>query len=196
MGQRSRTFLWLAVLGIAFLVSLRLPVEGQVAVAPAPPAKPQPSDIMAAWYTANGLADEDKEGLVVYAGQETERFAEMLGLTLHVPTMLAMWHRESGFSEIKGDDRKSFGITQTLYRDERRWRKFWKKRGLGFGSLDDPSTQIAFGVAEFSECLRMARGNEFDAVRRYNGSGAAARRHARKVFRTRQVVFKVPPPKP
>ena len=73
MGQRSRTFLWLAVLGIAFLVSLRLPVEGQVAVASAPPPHQKPSDIMAAWYTANGLADEDKEGLVVYAGHATGR---------------------------------------------------------------------------------------------------------------------------
>lgn len=153
---------------------------------------PRPSQVMADWYEKHWHRDD---GLVLYAGQETERAASYLFIMRHVPTMLCMWHRESQFRAIAGDDGKSWGITQIVRRREAHWRRFWLNRGIELGSLDDPTTQIFFGVAEFQEHLDLARGNEWEAVRRYNGSGPSARRYARRVFLTRQRVFGIHPPK-
>lgn len=155
------------------------------------PCQETPADVMAAYYKAQGW-DDRNPGFVRYCGGETQRFAAMLGLGAYVPTMLAQWHVESAFRSVHGDDGRSFGVTQIILGREAHWRAFWLKRGLNLGSVYDPSTQIAFGVAEFYECLGMAKGNTFQAVRRYNGSGWRARAYARRVLAVRKAVFGIP----
>jgi hypothetical protein len=155
-----------------------------------------PGGVMAEWYRSNHLdaSAGDNEGFIEYVGEETVRAAKMLGIDDQVPTMLCMWHRESNYHVKPGDDGKSFGVTQTLLNKEEHWRTFWKERGVELGTLYDPSTQVFFGVAEFSECLKQANGDEFDAVRRYNGSGWKARRYARRVFFSRKLIYGYPLP--
>jgi hypothetical protein len=71
--------------------------------------------VMLAWfYDYHGLEQGVNKGLPYYAAKDTEYFAKVINLYEHVPTMLAMWHRESGYKSITGDDGKSFGITQTM----------------------------------------------------------------------------------
>ena len=151
---------------------------------------------MLAWfYDIHALEKSENKGLALYAAIETENFAKLINLYEHVPTMLAMWHRETGYRSVYGDDGKSFGITQTLRKKEKKWREYWRLRDVELPSIDDPMTQIAFGVAEFDYCLQLAQGDEFDAVRRYNGGnngGAGLRRarlYARKVFQSRKNIF-------
>lgn len=154
-------------------------------------AVPPPSERMASWYQGNGW--EANEGFVLFCGQETERFAALLGIEAHVPTLLSMWHRESAYTVVAGDDGQSYGVTQTLRRWENHWREFWLGRGIELGSLDDPSTQIAFGVAEFSECLKYAKGDVDQAIGRYNGGKSwhkkKAQRYVGRVLKTRKLVF-------
>lgn len=122
---------------------------------------------------------------------DTKRYAKKLCLGGELDTLLSMAHRESHF-DMFADTRPvedSFGIYQTRIQYEGRLRRFWLNRGVTLGSIEDVETQCAFGVAEFWLHLQAAGGNIWGAVRRYNGSGAAAHRHAKKVFISRRVIF-------
>lgn len=126
-----------------------------------------------------------------YVAGETERLAKSVGHGDKLETLLAMWHTESHFQQA-ADDGDSYGVAQTRKRYEKRLRTWWLKRGVPLGSLDDPTTQVAFGVAEFAEHWHYARNDKnrlWETVRRYNGSGPGARNHAKKVFRARKVIF-------
>lgn len=126
-----------------------------------------------------------------YVVAETRVFSEKLGHEKHLKTILAMWYTESRYIQ-DADDGDSYGIAQTRKRYEKRLRKFWDDRGIELGSIQDPATQVAFGVAEFHEKWHYARRHKnrlWDTVRRYNGSGPAARAHANRVFRFRKAIF-------
>lgn len=168
------------------------------------------ADRMAEFYKWKVHPKIDPE-LVRYAGQETFRFAHLIKLTdEHARIMLCMWHRESAYNQkasdakVVGMRKRSQGIAQTRRSYFTRLRKFWKDRGVELGSFDDPSTQVAFGVAEFKEKLTQSKGDVYDAVRRYNGGGegasalnkARACEYAYKVFVTRTVVYSDPLPQP
>jgi hypothetical protein len=170
---------------LIFAALLLLPIA-------APAQSISPADVMARWYAST--SQDGENCLVFYAGRETEKLAARAGIGRHVPTMLSMWHRESGFRQISGDDGRSFGITQTLLVYEPIWRKWWADRGVQLGPVSDPRTQIAYGVAEFWHCLRDQKGDEFQAVRQYNGSSFRAYAYARRVFATRRRVFGMKPP--
>jgi hypothetical protein len=106
-------------------------------------------------------------------------------------TLLSMFYVESKYIQ-NADDGDSYGIAQTRKRYEHRLRIWWYERGLDLGSIDDPTAQIAFGVAEFVEhwyYARKSRNRLWETVRRYNGSGPKARLHAEKVFRARKAIF-------
>ena len=168
-------------------------------VAQAKPAA-SPARVMSNWYATfqstwgpgdKDIVDSDQVFLV---GRDTERFARKLNLQAHVPTMLCMWHRESNYDPTLLSPKDCYGVSQLVLTEEPRWRKFWAKRKVYLGPIDDPTTQVAFGVAEYYRKLRRSRGNVYLAVRRYNGRGPAAKEYARRVFMTRKMVFKQPLP--
>lgn len=122
--------------------------------------------------------------------RSTEKYARLLCLQGELDTLLALAHREAQCRKDRlGDDGKSFGAYQTLLDDMEEFRGFWKRRGIKLRPVMDLDTQCAFGVAEFYKKLLVSRGNVWGAVRRYNGSGPMAQRHARKVFVSRRVIF-------
>lgn len=126
-----------------------------------------------------------------YVAEETERLAKIVGHGDKVETLLAMWHVESHFQQA-ADDGDSYGVAQTRKCYEKRLREWWSKRGVALGSIDDPTAQVAFGVAEFAEHWHYARNDQnrlWQTVRRYNGSGRGARAHAKKVFAARKAIF-------
>ncbi len=126
-----------------------------------------------------------------YVVGETRRLAASVGHRDKLKTLLAMWYVESRYNQA-ADDGDSYGIAQTRKKYEKRLRRWWGDRGVELGSMDDPTAQVAFGVAEFSEHWRYARHSKnrlWDTVRRYNGSGTAAKRHARRVFKARAAIF-------
>lgn len=133
----------------------------------------------------------DPDYLIFVTG-ETRRFAKMVGHEGDLKTLLAMWYVESRYRQ-DADDGDSYGIAQTRKRYEKRLKIWWHERGVELGSLDDPSTQVAFGVAEFTDhwyYARHCKGNRlWETVRRYNGSGKDAKRHARRVFIARAQMF-------
>jgi len=111
-------------------------------------------------------------------------------------TLLALWHVESEFRDIPGVDGLSFGRAQTCYGYQARLRKWWRARGETLDPSDHAiSTQMAFGVAEFYEKHKRAKGEIFQTVTRYNGCGSAAVNHAKKVFHSRRVIFGLRQPK-
>jgi hypothetical protein len=145
--------------------------------------------MMDRWYWRTGQGQGERmRGLVLFAGKETERYAAMLGVQEHVPKMLCMWHRESSYDQ-KLTDGDSFGMTQVRRRYWKRLYRFWQAKGVELGSIHDPSTQIAFGVAMYAEHLKLAKGDGWEAVRRYNGSGWRARRYQNRVRITYDIVF-------
>ena len=122
-----------------------------------------------------------------------EKFSRLLNLEGADDTLLAMYHIESRFDiTALGDDKKCFGIGQTLITDEPKWRSFWKRRGIILGPDTNLETQVAFSVAEFQAKLQLAHGDLRESVRRYNGAGPRARNYAHLVMRARRIIFKHP----
>lgn len=134
-----------------------------------------------------------------YVTSETRRLSSDVNHGDKLETLLAMFYVESNFRQgVLGDDGRSYGIAQTLLHYEDGLRAWWEDRGQRFGSIDDPTTQVAFGVAEFSRHWYYARRREnrlFETVRGYNGGANGgnglkmATRYAKKVFRTRKAIF-------
>lgn len=123
--------------------------------------------------------------------RDTKRFARMLCLEGHLDTLLSMAHRESQF-DMTLDSRPaedSFGIYQVRRMYEASLRRFWQKRGVRLGDIEDAETQCAFGVAMFWIKLQKSGGNIWGGVRRYNGRGEQAHAYAKKVFISRRVIF-------
>jgi len=153
------------------------------------------AQVMADWYAENWPDKRHgRPGEVLEVGLKTEYYANLLGLDCYGQTMLSQWHRESAYRNVRGLDGKSIGYTQTIIGRQNHWRQFWKLYGVRLGGIRTMDFQVAAGVAEFKEHLDLARGDVWEAVRRYNGSGPRAREYADRVFKTRQVVFGVPPP--
>lgn len=154
-----------------------------------------PADKLVAYYHTHDPSVD--EGLLRYVVAETQRLAKVVDHPDHVETMLAMWHVESRYDQ-KSDDGQSYGIAQTRKDYEAGLRKWWLSRRVSLGSFDDPTAQVAFGVAEFSKDWYYARkagkGRLWEAVMRYNGSGRAARRHADRVFKARKAIFGISEP--
>lgn len=150
-----------------------------------------PADKLVKWYARNYPAVDPS--YLRFVAAETESLAKRVGHGDKVETMLAMWHVESHYRQ-DADDGDSYGVTQTRRRYEKRLRRWWLDRGVSLGSFADPTCQVAFGVAEFSQHWHYARRSNkrlWDTVRRYNGSGPGARKHAAKVFRARKMIFGV-----
>lgn len=148
-----------------------------------------PADKLVAFYAR--IEPGVDPGFLRYVAGETERLAKQVGQGDKTETLLAMWHVESHYEQT-ADDGDSYGIAQTRKRYENRLRIWWLNRGTELGSIDDPTTQVAFGVAEFVEHWKYAehdRNRLWETVRRYNGSGAGARHHAYKVFKARKAIF-------
>jgi hypothetical protein len=141
-------------------------------------APPTPGDRMAAFYDAVPI--RRSEGHIEFVAEETARFAKELNIERYTEIMLCMWHRESAFQQHLNDG-DSYGVTQVRKRYWKRLYKFWLDRGHVLGDISDPSTQAAFGVAMFHEHLKLADGNPWEAVRRYNGSGPKAMRYLKRV---------------
>lgn len=123
----------------------------------------------------------------------TRYYARKIGTEEHFETMLSMWHRESAF-DPKTDDGDSIGVTQTRRRYFKRLRKQWLKLGVTLPSIKTVQTQCAFGVLEFKQHLGYAKGDEIEAIRRYNGSGWRAKRYQKRVLRSRRIIFQIPEP--
>lgn len=127
--------------------------------------------------------------------RESHKWLARLCLEDQLDTFLSMGHRESGFDPtLIGDDGRSYGAFQMLRENEPNWRAFWKARGYRLGGIDSLDTQAAFAAAEFYTKLRVARGNLWGGVRRYNGAGYRAMWYARNVMVSRKVIFKRPHP--
>ena len=130
----------------------------------------------------------------------TEEAAGILCMDPLVATFASMLHRESSFDPaskgVPGED--SEGVAQTSRSERRRLRRFWLRHGVQLGPFKEIRTQVFFGVAVFYFKLDYAKGNVKDAVRRYNGgvkgkkSMLRAREYARRVMRSRDVIFKQP----
>lgn len=128
----------------------------------------------------------------------TKEAAALLCLSDQVPTMLAMWVRESDF-DPKADDqvlvgfkKRSLGVAQTRQSYIRDLREDWMKQGVRLGAFALPRTQVFLGVMEFRYKLKVSKGNVAEAVRRYNGSGPKARKYVERVSRTRLKIFGSP----
>jgi len=127
-------------------------------------------------YPANDLTHID------YCAHETARLAMRLGIEKHAYLLMCNWHRESEFVQnLESKKEDSYGVTQVRRRYHKELYEFWKKKGIELGSENDPTTQIAFGVAVFKLKLDRCKGNAYEAIRAYNGDGPGARYHRKKV---------------
>ena len=141
----------------------------------------------------NACAASERHDMAEACGATCEA-AEILELSAQVDTMLSMWLQESHFKvAAEGDDGHSLGIAQTRLRSLRKIRALWRARGYKLPAFrGNPRTQAFFGVMEFSRHLHWARGDVFEAVRRYNGSGLRAAHYASDVMATRARLFARP----
>lgn len=157
-------------------------------------------EVVAAWPGEAALVDfyakhypgTDPDLLRLIA-KDARDACEELCLSGEADTLLAMLHVESSMTPgVLGDDGRSEGLGQTLRSKKKALRRFWKARGVELGVFEDPTTQVYFAAAELKEMLGYSRGDLKEAVRRYNGSGWMARRHAERVMRARRNIFNRP----
>jgi hypothetical protein len=146
---------------------------------------------------------QQDEGLARFAAVETARFAALLGMNNEqLRDMLALWWVESTYRQnSKGEDGKSWGITQVRIKRIKELTKAWEDYGydeiMGLGTIYDPTRQIAMGVMAYSIALREAKGDRFQALRRYNGGNKGkkskaykqAHAHAMRVVKARKAIF-------
>ena len=146
-------------------------------------------------------ADRPDYNTMAQAVDATKEASALLCLEDQVPTILAMWHRESAYNpKAKGLPREdSAGVSQTRMKELKVWRPFWRSRGIILEPFKTSvRTQVFFGVAEYADKLRLAHGDVLQAVRRYNGGSmggpglARASRYAKKVMVSRKVIFDKP----
>lgn len=125
--------------------------------------------------------------------ESTERSAWLLGVGLDTQVLLTQWMVESDFDPAARTG-ACFGIPQVNQHDLPYYYDQLKKVMPSIpplaGILKYPDCQIALGVMAFKCKLRDAHGNLWDAVRRYNGGGPAARRYQRDVKRLYRRIFK------
>jgi hypothetical protein len=143
------------------------------------------------------MLEPARVGDMADACEATVEAAQLLGLEDQTDTLLSMWVQESNFnSGAHGDlahHDDSIGVAQTRRFQLRHWRSFWLHRHIDLPSFSKSiRTQCFYGVAEYCEHLHAARGDVYDAVRRYNGSGQLARDYAAKVMQIRDLVFHRP----
>lgn len=90
--------------------------------------------------------------------------------------------QESGFNRLCLTGR-SKGLCQI----NPRWQELFEKRKRAVtgkatdGNLFNPYTSIGLGVACFSMCLEYGKGDPWEAISRYNGSGPDSRKHREAV---------------
>jgi hypothetical protein len=111
-----------------------------------------------------------------------------LGIPDQVETLLSIFIRESGL-HTSAEDGVEIGIGQTQRFKVKTWRKMWARRGVHLGPFKELRTQVYMAALEYRTHLAYARGRVVDAVRRYNGSGSAARHYAKSVMRARRNFF-------
>jgi hypothetical protein len=147
--------------------------------------------------------------LVRFAGEETARFVKMVNDTrkpgtkpVELTDLLALWWVESRYTQnTEGEDGKSWGITQVRLNRINELTDAWKLYGInredGLGSVYDPTRQVAMGVMAYRIAFGEARGDRFQALRRYNGGNKgkkskaykSAHAHAMRVIKARKAIF-------
>lgn len=157
--------------------------------------------VLVKYYTERPGLGADP-ALVRYAALDTVRFAQALKLdNASIRDMLALWHIESRYHDsVKGTDGKSWGITQVRKSRAQELRTLWKLYGVSddaLGSTDDPTCQVALGVMAYKIAFDEAKGDHFQALRRYNGGNTGKRSkaykqawaHAMRVRKARKAIF-------
>lgn len=155
-------------------------------VEPAPTPTPTPNRnrlvrSVVAYYEARPTIGADP-GYVEYLAGEVLHYAALLGLQEpHMADLMAILNEETRFKPTwKHTDGKSHGAMGVRYSREMELRADWRKRGVILGSLDDPSAQVALGVMAYWKDLGRAKGDRFQAIRRYNGGNRGTKSKAYK----------------
>lgn len=134
-------------------------------------------------------------GRLVREAKLNDEKLESLDEVYATQLLLAIFYVESRYDgKATGDKGRSYGISQFRLNRDEEFREYWQDLGINIdGSVDDPTTQIAFGIAEFAEAYHLSRKagvlRYYETTRRYNGSGIMAKRYATKVIRCRLRIF-------
>jgi soluble lytic murein transglycosylase-like protein len=136
---------------------------------PAAPVEPEPPVDTAEYILhCERSAPENFDSLVEDAGRESGINPRVIALTVY---------RESRCKQDALGGSGEIGLGQI---NPRVWTKVLREQGLIEEAADlyDPLTNLRATAYVLSECLRYAKGNHQDALRRYNGSGIQAERYA------------------
>lgn len=162
--------------------------------------KPSPEDVdvyylseqMFSYFNKNGCTENNYCGdfeWIKSVVSQTLFWTKFWNIEHTNEKILVNFLQESWFDPHAKSNVGAYGITQIYGETEHCARKLLLDKGIKLDSLQRPSVQIALGVTVFYMKLLDAKGDPWEAIERYNGSGKYAKAHRKKVFALYKKVY-------